>query len=479
MIYVVVFVRRINMDKRLFQQFLRDARLNERVIWDCEESKPYSEILHMIYTDVSKFKYYTFDGRFEDILVKLLKNPKYETEGYKALLNDIESELNKLVVTNIMLLPINFIDNNKFNGDIKLNNYINLFLPTKEDLIKYDDCSLRIKQEKRRKVKKDGTIDNLSKYFEGILENEINKGHILHTKDRNFFNYPILSIMIDNVDYKVEKESGRIAQAVYSILRIIDFREEKEPFSWGILSRDWIEPAKTYVVYYNKENYKSTHRFNDGYYGYSFMFNFSYYLDISTLSIVDNLEKFTNVLDLYIKTCFLDLRKYDSKQLKLINKWNNAISLFNTAYEFASIEKYDGCDLILCALLESLFLENEGRKKLERLRAEISEYTKDIYDDLQRDEFLSALSNVYHFRNKIMHDGIGYEAKYMSSRRINHYQGIYRGMKPFHYSGAVYPDNDILDIKKTLMLVADILIGEKCLNRICGILNKNEMVLAI
>lgn len=454
------------MNKTLFQHFLKAAQVNGRVSWDYEASKPYLEILYMIYTDVSKFKNYTLDGRFQDILVELLKNPKYETEGYEALLSDLEAELNKLVVTNIMLLPLNFIDRSKFNGDIKLNNYINLFLPTKDDLIDYDDYALIMKQEKRQRDKKGKMSDNLCKFFESRLENKLNKEHILLSKDRSFFNYPILSIEINNVDYKVEKESGRIAQAVYTLLRIIDFREEKEPHSWGILSRDWIDPAKTYVVYYNKENYQLTHKFNDGYYGYSFNFNFSYFLDISTLSLIENIDLFTNVLDLYIKTCFLDLRKYESNQLKIINKWNNAISMFNTAYEFASIEKYDACNLTLCALLESLFLENEGRNKQERLLTEISEYIKEIYDDSKKDKILSSLKNIYHFRNKIMHEGNGYEAQYMSSRSITNYQGVYRGMRPFHYNGAVYPDKDVLDIRETLIFVADILISDKCLNMI-------------
>jgi len=459
------------MNKMLFQQFLRVAQEDERVSWDYEASKPYFEILNQIYTDVQKFKNYTIDGRFQDILAETLKNSKYETEGYGALLSDLERELNKLVVTNIMLLPINFIDKNRFNGDVRLNEYMNLFLPTKKDLIDYNDFALRKRQEKRQKDSKGKMSDNLCKYFEGKLENKLNKEHILLVKDRNFFNYPILSIEIKNVNYKVEKESGRIAQAVYAILRMIDFKGERESYSWGILDSAWAPPANTYVVYYNKENYKFTHKFNDGYYGYSFMFNFSYFLDISTLSLVNNIELFTEVLDIYIKTCFLDLRKYETYQLNLINKWNNAISMFNTAYEFASIEKYDACNLILCALLESLFLENEGRNKQERLLSKISEYINDVYDNLKKDEILFSLKNLYRFRNKIMHEGSGYEARYMSSRRLSQYQGIYRGMRPFKYSGAVYPDPDVLDIERVLKFVAEMLISNKTLNKIKVIIN--------
>ena len=34
---------------------------------------------------------------------------------------------------------MNFIDKSKFNGDVKLNDYMNIFLPTKEDVIEYEE----------------------------------------------------------------------------------------------------------------------------------------------------------------------------------------------------------------------------------------------------------------------------------------------------------------------------------------------------
>ena len=163
---------------------------------------------------------------------------------------------------------------------------------------------------------------------------------------------------------------------------------------------------------------------------------------------------------------FLDLRKYNDTQLKIINKWNNAISMYNTAYEFASIEKYDACNLVICALLESLFLKNEGRNKQERLIVATSEYLKGIYSDEGINVIIDSLQNIYQYRNKIMHEGSGYESKYMSSRRLHDYQGIYRGMRPFSYNGAVYPDKDIGAIKKILKCVADILICDKTLKNI-------------
>lgn len=270
----------------------------------------------------------------------------------------------------------------------------------------------------------------------------------------------------------MEKESGRIAQAVYSILRMIDFIKGKEPYNFGFFSKNWISPASTYAVFYNSPYHKLSHKFNDGYYGYSFMFNFSRILDVSTSNIVNNLGTFSKVIDLYIKTCFLDMRMYDLMQLKEINKWNNAISMFNTSYEFASTEKYDACILILVALLESLFLKNEGRNKQERLIAEVTNFLKDIYNDEEIEKTVFSLISVYQFRNKIMHEGNGYEARFMFPRCINDYQGIYSGMRPFSYSGAINKNEEIMKIEWILKTVAKILICDKTLETIENIISK-------
>ena len=61
------------MDNSLFKKFLGSARKNERVCYDPDFYIPYKEVLNQIYNDVSNLKYYTFDGRFDDILIKLTK----------------------------------------------------------------------------------------------------------------------------------------------------------------------------------------------------------------------------------------------------------------------------------------------------------------------------------------------------------------------------------------------------------------------
>lgn len=364
------------MDNKRFKEFLKAVQQNSKVSYGFEERKPFRDVINEIYQDVSKFQYYTLDGRFQDILILLLKDPKYETEDYSILLKDLETELRKLVVSNVMLLPINFIKSSEINEDLVLNDYIHLFMPTRDDLKNFENFELIIRQEKRKKDKKHKFDDNLCKYFEEKLNSKLDKEHILLAKDLEFFNYPILSIYFKNIDFKVEKESGRIAEAVYAFLRMIDFIKTKTDDSWGLLDESWDKPAHTYVVYYNEENPNEIPNCDNSYYGYSFRFNFSYFLDINTNCFIENIDLFVSLIDLYIQTCFLNICNYSSAEINIINKWSNAVLMFNTAFEFASIEKYDACVLMLCSIMESLFLKNEGRNKLEKLLVEVNIFAK-------------------------------------------------------------------------------------------------------
>ena len=460
------------MDNKRFKEFAKAAQQNPKVSYGVEEGRPFRDVINEIYQDVSKFQYYTLDGRFQDILIRLLKDPKYETEGYSFFLKDLEAELKKLVVSNVMLLPINFIKSSEIKKDLVLNDYIHLFMPTQDDLRKVKDFELNIHQEKRKKDKKHKFDYNLCKYFKEKLNSKLDKEHILLSKDSEFFNYPILSIYIKNVDFKVEKESGRIAEAVYSFLRMIDYIKRRPDYSWGLLGEGWIKPAHTYVVYYNEENPEGIPNRNNDYYGYSFRFNFSYFLDINTNCFVENIDLFVSLIDLYIQTCFLDISDYSSAEINMINKWNNAVLMFNAAFEFASIEKYDACVLMLCSILESLFLKNEGRNKLERLLEEVNMFAKSIYPEEKLEKIARALRSVYKFRNKIMHEGRGYEVEFLSSRSLTSYQGIYRGMRPFAYQGAVFPYEEIVDITIVFEFIINVLIGEKFTNNINNLLKK-------
>jgi len=462
------------MDNKKFSDFVIAARKDERVIYDPEVYGPYIDVIKEIYADFGYMKYYTSVGKFQDILIKLLKSFDYDKLGYGTFLKDIEKELEKLVVNCIILLPINFIKSENVGTDLELNEYMNLFLHTANDLKDFSDSKLLIKQEKRRKDKKHKLDDNLSKYFENVINSKLDKEHILLAKDREFFNYPILTLCIRNTSYNVEAKSGKIVEAVYSILRMIDFIKEKDIYGWGLLDRGWKRPAHTYTVYYNEPNQNKKSNQNNQYYGYSFRFNFSYFLDINQDCFTIHKYWFTRAIDLFIKACFIDEKKYTLNDAKKINRWKNAILMFNTAFEFASTEKYDACALILCSILESLFLKNEGRNKLNKLLEQIDLFFEDIYTTEQVDNLNETISSVYKFRNKIMHEGVGYESVYLTSRRLNSYQGVYTGMRPFDYIGATVPTNEIYDIKSLMKCIIDILIGDKTLSLLNSLL-KDEI----
>lgn len=447
------------MDNSLFKKFLGSARKNERVCYDPDFYIPYKEVLNQIYNDVSNLKYYTFDGRFDDILIKLTKNAKYEREGYPAFLTDIENEMKRFVVTNLIILPINFLDSKIIKNDQELSDNIKLFLPSKVDVLDYDKFELLKMQENHRKDKKHKKCSRLCCYFEKVLNCKLDKEHIRLTKDYNFFNYPIMTIKIDNINSRVEGESGKIAEAIYCFIRIMDFLTEKQFHTWGYIFHAERKPAHTYGVYYGDYAMRE----KEGYYGYSFRFNCSNILDIDTEVFLSNETKLCALIELYLKTCFLDLRNFSKEDIDFINRWKNLIKLFNTAFEFASTEKYDACVLIICSLLESLFLKNEGRNKKKRLIEEINQ----IKSRLKFTENIGeAVESLYNYRNKIIHEGKGYESKFLNSKRLNDYQGMYVGMKPFEYFGAIMPNEDIYQIKIAMTFIAKLLIGKDMIEHI-------------
>lgn len=444
------------MDKDKFIKLLKAAQLNDSVSWDSGLQKPHIDVLRCIYSDIEKFPHYTFDGRLEDILVKLLKDSKYVVEGYSEFLKDLNLEFERLIVTNVILLPLNFLDGSKFKEDTKLNESMRIFLQTKSDLKRLSDFELLRNQEKNKKKNESKTDDNLNEYFRSIIGSNLDKEHILLAKDRHFFNFPILTIEIQNVDAKVEMESGRIVEAIYAFIRMLDFREKYTDYGWGLVSDDLPEPAHTYVVYYNDYR-KFNQKIEDSHYGHSLRYNFSPYLDINTEVFIKHLNRFEKLTNAFINSCFLDKRTISEKDLKIVNKWKNAVLMFNTAYEFAANEKYDSTILIMMSLLESLLIQNEGRNKKDKLIEKVKVLFIGTYNDKQMKETISSLENVYKTRNKYSHEGLGYESEFTYSRRLHDYQGMYPGMKPFKHNGAFHSYSDLKDISNIFDLIIDIL----------------------
>lgn len=376
-------------------------------------------VLSNIALDIKKYGYYTYDGRYQDATIRILidKFSNGDTNiKYNQIVKEISEELKKLVVTNMILIPMNHLNES--------------FLPPILEL-EPSNIVLFSMKEKISSIERDNS--QLANHFERHIKSKLNSQHILNTKDRNFFNYPILAIKIDHIDFRVEQEAAKISEASYSFLRMLDFGKNREPNDkgWGVFIRDKKRGAYTYVVYY--EDYKSlTNKFNEGHYGYSFQFKFSPVLDINTDAILSYKEKYTTLLRQFINVSFMNEIDYNEEQIKRYDRWKNAVLLFNTAYEFASIEKYDSALLILITILESLFIKrNEGGGgKSKKLQNRVSLYLKDFEGFINID-IAKVINDTYDYRNDFVHEGKRLD-RYQTYRPFNDGQAI-SGQKPFIY----------------------------------------------
>lgn len=429
--------------EEIFQQVVEYVASGYIDIHNYRYSEEFNKFFKFFCDDVEKFTEYTFDGRFEKIVFdELNKSVKYRW-CYETFLSAVHSELKKLVVPCIIIIPLNFLDNKQLTNNINISENIKLF---KTDRGHCETGSFRKRSD-----------TPLERYFKENIFACLLRDHIKTAKDRNFFNYPLLTILIKNIDEKVVSESGRIAEAVYSFIRLLDFGNDEMYKELGMLFFDSPAPAKVYGVYYNEEGITSLPKGEgENGYGYSMRFKFSPILDIQTKSLVNNITLYGNLLTKFIKYCFIDKNIYSEEDLIKFAKWQNSIQLFNTAYEFASIEKYDSSLIILLTMLESLFIKNTGNKK-ERLVLALQEFLKnnDKFDD---DFIRQNISAVYKIRNKFVHEGKGIENEFVSSKSLNSYQGAVMGMKPFEYLGSVPYNEALIDLEKLFKISKEVII---------------------
>lgn len=405
-----------------FKDFITAAKRDNRILYDPEFYGEYIEILKQLYSDVQDFDICTLDGRFEDLLIKITNGFIFtdKTNYYNEFLNKIYSEFDKLIVPNMILIPLNNIEINFKNDDyIQVTNNVRIYTPINNDKKKFN--FLRSNKIKR---------DSLSEYFEKNVYMELSKEHILLTKDPNFFNSPIMTVLLNNIDFKVEHEAARITEAIYSFIRMLDFDEQSEGNGWGVLQGLKNQPARTYTVYYNKPNTSKNPPYNSGY-GHSFIFKFDPILDINSTEFNKKIQRFGSLVERYISFSFINRHNTNTEKLKVIDKWMNAILLYNSAYELASKERYDATLITLLTILESLFLKNTGNKKLI-LADKVSQFLLETGFDYNQQKIKNLIIDTYNHRSKFVHEG---EVFYSLSsyKSINDRQGTIPGMKPFFY----------------------------------------------
>ena len=425
------------MDDKFLMQFIVDAQKDNRILYDFKYSGKYDDILHKIIQDVQKFDIFTLYGQYDDVLIKVINNFNFQAKEdlYNKILNQIYSEFEKLVVPNLILIPLN---------NLKLKLKGKDYLGISEDIRIYNPSNIdyrKLKPLSNATVKK----DKLSEYFEQTIYSKLLKEHIVSAKDHYFFNNPIMTILIKNVDYKVEHEASRIAEAVYSFIRMIDFDAEREGYGWGLLN-GFKHPAHTYGVYYNSPDTSPNPPYNNGY-GHSFIFKFDPILDINSTVFFNKIEKFKSLINKFVLSCFINKTKISEIQLKQLDKWMNVVLLYNSAYELASKERYDVAIITLLTILESLFLKNTGNKK-KLLAENVSIFLQEKGFDYNAEKIKDLISDVYSHRSKYVHEGKTYNMS--SCKSINDRQGTIPGMKPFAYGMFPSVSND--DARSIYML---------------------------
>lgn len=404
----------------LFKEILDAVENGSITTLNYHKSEKFNKFRNMLWADVQKFPKYTPDGRYEKIVFDELEYAIKNQLNYDNFLKRIEKSLGALSVPCLILVPLNYLRDDDIETNLTLSDNIRLFKTDKTQI------------EKRlfRTVKK----TSLEEYFERSIYANFLRDHILTAKDKNFFNFPILTILINNVDWRVEIESGEIVTAIYALIRMIEFDTKLDYDGWGYMMHAQQGPAYVYGVYYNEEHTSPNPPYSNAY-GYSFRFQCAPILDISTKEFINNedhLTEFTLLLTKYLNYCFQDKRLLSNNALNKIKKWQSAIKRYNSAYENASIEKYDDALVSLLVILESLFISNTGNKKEKVINA-LVDYFK---DDSQFSENLikQLLSSTYKLRNKFVHEGMGIDNQYVYLKSLSDYQGEVIGMKPFAHS---------------------------------------------
>jgi len=402
----------------------------------------FDEIMHDVAVRIRKYGYYTLDGRFQDCVIDFLCQ-KFKTEeidyDIELIAKTVSSLMKKEIVPNIIIVPLNHLNK--------------LYLP--QELILDEDISIFAMNEKQNKVRKDQSL--LARYVEKKIYCHFNADHILITKDPYFFNFPIIAIKIEHIDYIVEHEAPKIVEAVYGLLRMIDFEQGREPddHGWGVRHRDRIPEAFTYTVYYKQagSDYRNLH---EGELGYSFRFKFSPILDINTKYLVEHTDLFTSLLKKVIENSFIAEVDYEKNEYTIRKKWINAITIFDTAYEFFSIGKIDSAVLLLFTILESLFFKLGEFNKKDTL---IDRLILFFGDEERSARIKSIIQNTTKYRNEFVHQGIGLE-RFKTYRSINDREGYLQGQKPFiHDAWYPMPEKEFSDINSLIELVIDIILG--------------------
>lgn len=346
-----------------------------------------SEIREEIYKEVLKLPFFTFDGRMDDILEKIFYLNGLERliyfEEFDDFINEIDLELKKIYVPTVLIFPVNVVRESKEFDRINFSNkYINIF-PV------YDSGGYYGKRKNK-----------INDYIERNVYMKLLPEHIKITKDSMFFNYPLMTILFNGIDYNIVKESPKIIEAVSSIIRMVNYKKSIE--SKHVKFNNIVPLGTTFAVYYNQPGTSSKSPYSNGY-GYSHRTSFYNILDVSAVDIEMNSYEISNSITKLLEILFRDKRNEKNKIVSDNEKWINSIFIFNEAYELASRENYDAANIMLLTILESLFLSPNTRgSKSNKIIESISSKVKDKFDE---ESLKKLIITTYRMRNDFVHEG--------------------------------------------------------------------------
>lgn len=217
--------------------------------------------------------------------------------------------------------------------------------------------------------------------------------HTQNTRSKDFMEYPLLVLQIDNVNSNVYRSAAVIAQKVFQIIKLMVYKLETEQDIYE-LSSNWYED-NYHVAIIGEENWQFGHG------NWWNLIQCKYSLDF--LSEPNNQNEFINLANTFI---------FKNQGDELYFKFSNALDLFEK-----SLEQYENFKdttlsmMLLFSAAESLITEGDNEKKLRlsvvwprlvnltnKEQKDLCILIRDTYE--QRNNFVHAGNLMWYSENK-------------------------------------------------------------------------------
>jgi|GEM_PF-3570042 len=416
--------------KTIFKEYISDYYNNMINLSNYYDDIRYYSIWELIYNDLKEHNKFIFDGRrddvFIDVLVKIKEQKKWDIT-FEEFVLEVLTNIKKYDVDNCLMLPLNGLDKS--------------LLP---DIMEFDNPDIKIFAVKEGYIRKQKDKTHIAEYYKNRIGGNLNMRHMMF-KEKHMFDTPVLTAIIKGQnDNEIYNSAQEISQGLYALIRINDLLYGRKMRAWH--NFQWPNYPTSYAVY-RSEYDPMFDRY--GNLGHQMKLFCSPILDVDTEIFLkysgEIIRTFSLLMDTYFEAPIrLDKEIYQSKQ-----RWLNSMQMFNTAYDLASIERFDSSLVTLLSFLESLFLNKNSRHKKEDLQKQISAYVERDVSEL--------LENSYKRRNRYLHDGlrVGGVAKYKLVEKIHNYIPGYRPFTQYSFWGL---PKEVEDLKLLMKLCADIVI---------------------